>query len=111
MPPAPPAHPVPGTAAGGDSDDERTVRPNGLAVRRLRHDRGWSPRALIGAIERASEAATGIPRRITPNQLAGIEDRNEPITYALLCLVADGFDCDPIDLLGDDDTADEGEDA
>ncbi len=82
-------------------DDARPVRPNGLAVRRLRHERGWSPRALIVAIRAASESATGVPRTITPILLAGIEDRDETIPYDTLCLVADGFDCDPIDLLSD----------
>lgn len=80
-------------------DDARQVRPNGVAVRGLRHERGWSPRALIRAIENASETATGIPRTISPTLLAGIEDKDELIPYGTLCLVADGFDCDPIDLL------------
>jgi hypothetical protein len=83
-------------------EDARRVRPNGLAVRGLRHQRGWSPRALIEAIEAASRAATGIPESITPNLLEGIEERDEIIPYGTLCLVAAGLDCDPVDILGRD---------
>jgi hypothetical protein len=83
-------------------EDARRVRPKGLAVRGRRHRRGWSPRALIEAIEAASRVATGIPETITPNLLEGIEDRDEIIPYRTLCLVAAGFDCDPVDLLGED---------
>ncbi len=82
-------------------DDGRPVRPRGGVVRKLRHDRGWSPRALISAVESASLSATGLVRSITPTELAAIEDHDEPVPYETLCLLADGFDCDPIDLLGD----------
>jgi transcriptional regulator with XRE-family HTH domain len=80
-------------------DDARRVRPDGLSVRRLRHERGWSPRDLVVAIERASIVATGVPQTITPNLLSGIEEHNEPISFATLRLVASGFDCDVVDLL------------
>jgi hypothetical protein len=83
-------------------EESRRVRPDGLAVRRLRHERGWSPRALIEAIDRAHRAETGLSRTITPNLLQGIEEHNEVISYATLCLVAAGFDCDPVDILASD---------
>jgi DNA-binding Xre family transcriptional regulator len=74
------------------------VRPNGLSVRRMRHERGWAPRDLIDAIGIASERASGIRETITPNLLIGIEEHDEPIPYATLCLVADGLDCDPAEI-------------
>jgi len=80
-------------------DDDHSVRPDGNTVRRLRHERGWSPRALIDAIARARLAATGLRGTITPNLLSGIEEHDEAIPYATLCLVSDAFDCDPIDLV------------
>ncbi len=79
---------------------DRRVRPDGLSVRRLRHERGWSPRDLVDAIGQASERATGIRETITPNELSWIEEQCEMIPYATLCLVADGLDCDPVDILG-----------
>ncbi len=75
------------------------VTPAGLVVRRLRHERGWPPRELIDAIGDASLRASGLRETITPNLLAGIEERNEPVPYDTLCLLAAGLDCDPIDLL------------
>ena len=83
-------------------DDARPVRPLGRAVRKRRIERGWSPRALIDAIEAAHRRSTGIARTITPNVLAGIEERDEVVPYDTLCLVASGFDCDPVDLLAED---------
>ncbi len=76
------------------------VTPAGLVVRRLRHERGWPPRTLIAAIGEASFRASGLRHTITPNLLAGIEERNERVPYDTLCLVAGGLDCDPIDILG-----------
>ena len=52
------------------------VRPNGLSVRRMRHERGWSLRDLLDAIGMASERATGIRETITPNLLIGIEEHD-----------------------------------
>lgn len=75
------------------------VLPDGRAVRRLRHERGWSPRQLVTAIGDASLRSTGLRDTITPNLLAGIEDRGERIAYDTLCLIAAGFGCDPVDLL------------
>ena len=85
---------------------ERLVQPDGLAVRRRRHDRGWSQRALVAAIEVASISASGLKRSLTPNQIEAIEERAERITYDALLLLADGLDCDPVDLLAADSTAD-----
>lgn len=78
---------------------EEPVEPNGLEVRRRRHERGWSPRALVAAIGEASLRANGLRTTITPNLLSGIEEHNEPIPYDTLCLLADGFDCEPVELL------------
>ena len=83
-----------------DDEHSRHVTPAGLVVRRLRHERGWPPRALIESIGEASLRASGQRETITPHQLAGIEERNEPVSYDMLCLVAAGLDCDPIDILG-----------
>ncbi len=78
-------------------EDER-VWPDGLVVRRLRHEKGWSPRMLIDAIGTASERSSGIWETITPNLLIGIEEHDELIPYATLCLLADGLGCDPVDI-------------
>jgi len=75
------------------------VTPAGLVVRRMRHELGWPPRELIAAIGEASLRASGLRETITPNLLAGIEERNEPVSYETLCLLAGGLGCDPIDLL------------
>jgi hypothetical protein len=80
-------------------DDRRLVVPDGLSVRRRRHDLGLSPRELVAAIGRASQVATGRRETITPDLLKGVEERNEPIPYATLRLVARGLDCDPVDIL------------
>lgn len=80
-------------------DETEPVRPDGLSVRRRRHDRGWSTRDLVNEIGKACERATGIRQTITPNLLKAVEEHCEPIPYATLCLVADGLGCDPVDLL------------
>jgi len=77
------------------------VRLDGLAVRRRRHDHGWSLRELTHAIEAASFGSTGLRRSLTPNQLQAIEERAERVPYAALLLLADGLDCDPSDLLAE----------
>jgi len=76
----------------------RRVRPNGLEVRGRRHLRGWSPRDLIDAIGEAHLRATGLRETITPHLLRGVEEQNEVIPYASLCLIAAGLECNPIDL-------------
>ena len=82
-------------------DDQRLVEPDGLSIRRRRHDRSWSSRDLVQAIGRANQVATGLHQSITPEMLRSIEERNEPIAFATLRLVARGLDCDPIDILRD----------
>jgi len=88
-------------------DDDREVRPDGLTVRRLRHERGWSPRALISEIERVRFAATGLRETLTPYQLGGIEEHDEAVPYSTLCLISDAFDCDPIHLVRENQEDDE----
>jgi DNA-binding Xre family transcriptional regulator len=83
-------------------DYEGIVRPDGLSIRRLRHDRAWAWRDLVEAIGDACERATGLRKTITPNLLKGIEEHNEPIPYETLCLIADGLECDPVDILPTD---------
>ena len=80
-------------------DDRRMVVPDGLSVRRRRHDRSWSARDLVFAMVEANFNATGLRETISPDQLRGIEEHNEPIPYAVLRLLARGLDCDPVDLL------------
>jgi DNA-binding Xre family transcriptional regulator len=82
-------------------EDERLVRPDGLSVRRRRHDLSFSPRELLDAIGRASVIATGMRETLTPSQLQGIEERAERIPYSMLRLIAGGLDCDPADILAD----------
>jgi transcriptional regulator with XRE-family HTH domain len=86
-----------------DSDAQQLVRPDGLAVRRRRHDNGWSARELAVAIEIASFKSSGLRRSLTPNQLKAIEEQGERIPYDQLLLLADGLDCDPIDLIAEDE--------
>ena len=83
----------------GEYDDLRPVRPDGLAIRRLRRDRGWSRRDLLEAIAEATLRETGIRETISPNLLEGIEEGNEAIPYSTLCRIASGLDCEPIALL------------
>ena len=96
-----------GTNPKSESDPEmdRLVQPDGLAVRRRRHAHGWSPRDLVTAIETACFNASGLRRTLTPNQIEAIEERAERIPYASLLLLADGLDCDPVDLLAMNDAA------
>lgn len=84
-----------------DADMDRRVRLDGLAVRRRRHDNGWSPRDLVVAIEDASFAASGLRRTLTPNQIQAIEEREEIVRYDELLLLADGLACDPSDLIAE----------
>ena len=81
------------------NETSELVTPAGLVVRRLRHERGWPPRALIEAIGEAHFRATGLRETITPNLLSGIEEQNERVPYDTLCMVAGGLGCDPIDIL------------
>jgi len=84
-----------------DAEDSTLVRPDGLSVRRRRHDHGWSPRELVLAIERACFDASGLRRTLTPNLIQAIEERHERIPYDQLLLLADGLACDPVDLIAE----------
>jgi transcriptional regulator with XRE-family HTH domain len=74
---------------------------DGLSVRRRRHAHGWSPRDLVAAIEAASVHSSGHRRSLSPNQIEAIEERAERIPYELVLLLADGLDCDPVDLIAE----------
>lgn len=82
----------------GQDEDEQLVMPDGLTVRRMRHEHSWSPRELVAAIERASLIASGLRMTITPNLLQHIEEKSERIPYTTLCLLARALDCDPADI-------------
>jgi transcriptional regulator with XRE-family HTH domain len=84
------------------NEDTHLVRPDGLSIRGLRHERGWSPRDLAAAISTAEYRATGRPVTIAPRVLLAVEERNAPVPYATLCLIAAGFDCNPIEILLED---------
>ena len=83
-------------------EDDSPVLPDGNAIRRLRHERGWPPRRLIEAVKAAQEAATGRLTKIAPDLLAGIEERNERVPYDTVCLIASAFDCEPVELVLDE---------
>jgi transcriptional regulator with XRE-family HTH domain len=85
----------------GAFDDGRPIRPDGLAIRRMRRDRGWSRRDLLEAIAEATWRATGIRETISPNLLEQIEEGIETIPYSTLCRIASGFDCEPVELLAE----------
>jgi len=80
-------------------DDEHLVTPDGVAIRRMRRARAWSRRRLVRAIGDASSRESGLWETISINLLEGIEETNEPISYATLCRVAAGLDYDPIALV------------
>lgn len=87
--------------ASRDARRNDLVLLDGLSVRRRRHARGWSPRDLVVAIESASLTSSGLRRSLSPNQIEAIEERSERIPYELVLLLADGLDCDPIDLIAE----------
>jgi len=90
-----------------DDDDDTLVHPDGLSIRRRRHDQSLSPRDLVEAIADAQERATGLRDTITPALLSGIEERAETIPWSTLRLVASGLDCDAVDILAADDPDEE----
>ena len=95
---------MPARVRSSSSQDARRndlVLLDGLSVRRRRHANGWSPRDLIVAIETASKLSSGLKRSLSPNQIEAIEERAERIPYELVLLLADGLDCDPIDLIAE----------
>jgi transcriptional regulator with XRE-family HTH domain len=83
----------------GEYDDRHPIRPDGLAIRRLRRDRGWSRRELLEAIAGATLRETGVRETISPNLLEAVEERSEAIPYSTLCRIASGLDCEPVELL------------
>jgi transcriptional regulator with XRE-family HTH domain len=85
----------------GEFEDRRPVRPDGLAIRRMRRDRGWSRRDLLEAIAEAALRETGIRETLSSNLLEGIEEGNEAIPYSTLCRIASGLDCEPVELLAE----------
>lgn len=91
-------------------DDDTLVTPDGLSVRRRRHDLSLSQRDLVQAIADAQERATGLRDTVTPSQLQGIEERAERIPWAMLRIVASGLDCDPVDILAADPSDEEAPD-
>jgi transcriptional regulator with XRE-family HTH domain len=90
-------------------DDDATVRPDGLGIRRRRRRLGWSRAELVTAIGARSREATGVPETLTRNLLQGIEEANERVAYRTLCLVALGLDCNPVELVIDEAEASEGD--
>jgi len=85
----------------GQYEDGRPLRPDGLAIRRLRRDRGWSRRDLLEAIAEATLRETGVRETISSNLLEGIEEGDEPIPYSTLCRIASGLDCEPVELVAE----------
>jgi hypothetical protein len=83
-------------------DDDRLVRPDGLAIRGLRHARGWSLRDLVDAIDEAHRTATGLPLRVPPRLLGAVEERNALCPYSILCGIGAGLDCNPVEILLED---------
>lgn len=92
-------------AAHMPDEDARLVRPDGLAIRGLRHARGWSPRDLATAISEANVAATGLPLRVAPRVLTAIEERNALVSYETLRSIAAGLDCNPVEIVLEDPPA------
>ncbi len=80
-------------------DERDAVVPDGGAIRRLRREQGWSRREFLFAIARASERATGVPTTLSLSVLKGIEETNEPVAYGVVCRVAGGLDCEPLELV------------
>mgnify|MGYP001095695698 CR=1 FL=1 len=64
--------------------------------------RGWSLRDLSTAISEAHESATGLPVRLAPRLLSSVEERNALISYATLCWIGSGLDCNPVEILLED---------
>jgi len=89
----------------GSFDDDDPVRPDGLTIRRLRRRLGWSRGELVAALERRSREATGRAESVTRNLLQGIEEANERVPYATLCLISLALDCNPVEILKDEPPA------
>ena len=41
----------------------------------------------------------GIAETIAPRLIQGIEEENETVSYAVVCLIAGGLDCNPVELV------------
>jgi len=80
-------------------DDDALVRPDGLTIRRLRRGLGLSRAGLSQHIERRSLESTGRAETVSRNVLQHVEEANERVPYATLCLIALGLDCNPVELL------------
>ena len=94
MPPQRPGQPAPPTP-----DGQSLVRPDGLSIRRRRHDQGWSTRDLVVAIESASIDSSGLRETLKPELIHAIEEQAELISYDQILLLAGGLNCDPVDLI------------
>jgi hypothetical protein len=46
-----------------------------------------------------TEATTGLPETIPRSLLQGIEEGDERVPYGVLCLIASGLDCNPVEIL------------
>ncbi len=82
-----------------DDPSERVV-PDGMTIRRMRRQRGWSRRDLVDAIARASRRASGRDDTLSPSLLRAIEEENETVGYEVVVLISTGLDCNPVELLG-----------
>ena len=80
-------------------DADQTVTPDGTAIRGLRRRQGLSRRAFLQVVADVSYRESGLRETISRNLLEGIEEANEPVTYAILCRVAGGLDADPVTLV------------
>lgn len=85
--------------AAGLFTDEARVRPDGRTIRGRRRARGWSRADLAAAIEMRSREATGLCETVSRSLLQSIEETNERVTYATLCLISLGLDCNPVEIL------------
>jgi hypothetical protein len=80
-------------------DDATPVRPDGLTIRRLRRELGLSRAGLSERIARRSREATGRTESVSRNVLQHVEEAGERVSYATLCLIALGLDCNPMEIL------------
>ena len=80
-------------------EDDTPVVPDGLTIRRRRRRLGASRRDFVAMLAARSRELTGLPATLSRNVLQGIEETNERVPYATLCLIALGLDCNPVELL------------
>ncbi len=84
-------------------DDASPITPDGVGIRRRRRRRGWSRRTFVAEIAEASFRESGLRETISPHLLEGIEETNERVPYGTLCRIAAGLDCNPVELLLEDE--------